>query len=155
MTQALLRAGIFLSLVTILGITERRWPQNQSAVDRRHRWPRNVAFGALDVIVVRRLMPRRALDAARWSNVALPATRDRAPRVLFVTPDMPRIHHSVVRAGHDRNFGFHVSWWDRLFGSYLAQAQLPQTVLRLGLSDFRSPAGPGLPALLRQPIRPF
>jgi len=67
MTQTLLRTGIFLSLVTILGITEVRWPQNRTAPDRRRRWSVNFAIGELDIVAVRLLMPWLAVDAASWS----------------------------------------------------------------------------------------
>ncbi|HET6546054.1 MAG TPA: sterol desaturase family protein [Rhodanobacteraceae bacterium] len=87
------------------------------------------------------------------ANVALPEKLDRALRWLIVTPDMHRIHHSIRRDEHDRNFGFHVSWWDRLFGSYRAAAAEPQTTLTLGLDRFRDERGQRLRALLVQPFR--
>ncbi|MGA9341874.1 MAG: sterol desaturase family protein [Rhodanobacteraceae bacterium] len=87
------------------------------------------------------------------ANVALPAALDRVLRLWFVTPDMHRIHHSVRREEHDRNFGFHVSWWDRLFGTYLDEPALPQRTLILGLPVFTRPADQRLDALLLQPFR--
>lgn len=259
MTEALLRAGTFASLVVILAIAEWRWPRNPAAPDRRHRWPVNFVLGAIDVVAVRGLMPWLAVDAARWSmlhrvgllrladvspligamlgfvlldlavyaqhvvshripvlwrlhrlhhtdlvldvssavrfhpleillsmafkigivlllgvsvgaviafeaalsafalfthaNLALPAGLDEALRRLFVTPDMHKIHHSVARAEHDRNFGFQFSVWDRLFGTYLARATNPPARIRIGLGEFRSPADQRLPALLVQPLR--
>ncbi len=83
------------------------------------------------------------------ANLALPVRLDHVLRRVLVTPGMHRIHHSTLRAEHDRNFGFHVSWWDRLFGSYLADATAPL----LGLDGFRSPHAQGLWALLGQPWR--
>jgi sterol desaturase/sphingolipid hydroxylase (fatty acid hydroxylase superfamily) len=55
------------------------------------------------------------------ANLALPAWLDRALRLVLVTPDMHRVHHSVHRAEHDSNYGFCLSIWDRLFGTYRAQ----------------------------------
>ena len=87
------------------------------------------------------------------ANLAFPVAVDDALRALFVTPDMHKIHHSVERTEHDRNFGFQFSVWDRLFGTYLARASQPPARIRLGLREFRSPAEQRLPALLIQPLR--
>lgn len=87
------------------------------------------------------------------ANLALPAGLERVLRWVFVTPDMHRIHHSIVRIERDTNFGFHVSWWDRLFRSYTAQPAQPQLSMTLGLENFRDAAAQWLPALLIQPVR--
>lgn len=87
------------------------------------------------------------------ANLALPERLERTLRRVFVTPDMHRIHHSIARAEHDTNFGFHVSWWDHLFRSYTARPAQPQRSMRLGLENFRECAAQGLPALLMQPAR--
>ena len=49
------------------------------------------------------------------ANAAMPAWLDRIVRLLVVTPDMHRVHHSVLRHETDSNFGFNLPWWDRLF----------------------------------------
>ncbi|MEM1074602.1 MAG: sterol desaturase family protein [Pseudomonadota bacterium] len=54
------------------------------------------------------------------SNLALPRGLDRVVRSVLVTPDMHRVHHSVHRSEHDSNYGFSLSLWDRLFGTYIA-----------------------------------
>lgn len=87
------------------------------------------------------------------TNVNLPPRLDRWLRWVFVTPDMHRIHHSVLRAEHDRNFCFHVSWWDRLFGSYLDAPGQPQPTLQLGLDVFRDAESQRLTSLLIQPLK--
>lgn len=69
-------------------------------------------------------------------NVQLPAPLDRALRWLLVTPDMHRIHHSVERQETDSNYGFALSWWDRLFGTYRAQAEAGQLGMSIGLREF-------------------
>ena len=86
------------------------------------------------------------------ANVAIPERLDRWLRTIFVTPDMHRIHHSVLRAEHDRNFGFHASWWDRVFGSYCKSPEIGQSVMPLGLEGFREPADQRLSALLQKPF---
>lgn len=55
------------------------------------------------------------------ANLRLPLSLDRIVRTVLVTPDMHRVHHSVKRAEHDSNYGFALSIWDRLLGTYRAQ----------------------------------
>jgi len=87
------------------------------------------------------------------ANLALPQRLDHALRWALVTPDMHRIHHSIVRRERDRNFGFHLIWWDRLFASYLAKPGAAQATLPLGLENFRDARAQRLDALLAQPFR--
>lgn len=54
------------------------------------------------------------------ANINLPQKVDRILRLFIVTPDMHRVHHSVHRAEHDSNYGFSLSLWDRMFGTYIA-----------------------------------
>ena len=51
---------------------------------------------------------------------------DRIVRRLVVTPDMHRVHHSIVRAETNSNFGFNLPWWDRLFGTYRREPRRPR-----------------------------
>jgi len=254
----MLRLGVFLSLLALLGIAERLWPRHGAAPLRQIRWPVNLGLGAINALCLRVLLPWLAVDAALWAqahgvgilpllqippvpaaiiallaldlviyiqhrlmhriaflwrlhrmhhtdlaldvssgvrfhpleillsmaikigivlllgaaptvvltfeillssfavfthaNLYLPVGFDRWMRRVFVTPDMHRIHHSILRAEHDTNYGFHVSWWDRLFGSYRDNPQSPQSVMTLGLERFRAPAEQRLPALLLQPL---
>jgi len=78
------------------------------------------------------------------SNVDLGAAADRVLRRLIVTPDMHRVHHSVHRDEHDTNFGFSLSLWDRLFGTYRPQPRDGHKEMRLGLSVFPAPLPSGL-----------
>ena len=86
------------------------------------------------------------------ANLNLSVAVDRRMRRVFVTPDMHRIHHSVLDGEHDTNFGFNVSWWDRLFSTYRASPASDQTTMTLGLDGFRAPDQQRFTALLRQPI---
>ncbi|MEL7231719.1 MAG: sterol desaturase family protein [Pseudomonadota bacterium] len=54
------------------------------------------------------------------SNLRLPKWADQALRLVLVTPDMHRVHHSIHRDEHDQNYGFCLSIWDRLFKTYTA-----------------------------------
>ena len=87
------------------------------------------------------------------ANLRLPPRLDAWLRWIFVTPDMHRIHHSVLRAEHDSNYGFNITWWDRLFGSYTPHPMQPQESMPLGLEIFRDAEAQRLRNLLLQPVR--
>lgn len=87
------------------------------------------------------------------TDFALPPWLDRRMRWLLVTPSMHRVHHSVLRDETDSNFGFHLSLWDRAFGSYRTAPVRPEATMPIGLPVFREPAQQTLIALLQQPLR--
>ena len=87
------------------------------------------------------------------ADFALPPRIDRALRWWIVTPSMHRIHHSLRREETDSNYGFNLSLWDRVFGSYRAHARQPERRMPIGLPAWRDPAALGLSALLLQPFR--
>jgi sterol desaturase/sphingolipid hydroxylase (fatty acid hydroxylase superfamily) len=87
------------------------------------------------------------------TDIALPGTLDRRLRWLVVTPSMHRIHHSTRRVETDSNYGFHLSVWDRLFGSYTEQPAEDERRMPIGLQDWREPQEQGLLALLLNPFR--
>jgi sterol desaturase/sphingolipid hydroxylase (fatty acid hydroxylase superfamily) len=84
-------------------------------------------------------------------NVGLPAPVDRLLRLLVVTPDMHRVHHSVEVDETNSNFGFNLSWWDRLLGTYRAQPRAGHLAMTIGVPGVRSE--PPLSALLALPFR--
>ncbi|MGB8812253.1 MAG: sterol desaturase family protein [Paracoccaceae bacterium] len=67
------------------------------------------------------------------ANIRLPLWLDRTVRLVLVTPDMHRVHHSVHRHEHDSNYGFALSIWDRLFGTYVPQPQAGHDAMTVGL----------------------
>ncbi len=67
------------------------------------------------------------------ANIKLPLVLDAAVRKVLVTPDMHRVHHSVHRAEHDSNYGFSLSIWDRIFGTYIAQPAEGHDDMKIGL----------------------
>lgn len=87
------------------------------------------------------------------SNVRIPTRFDRVLRLIVVTPDMHRIHHSVVPKETNSNFGFNLPWWDRLFGTYRAEPAAGQMGMTIGLDQFRDPAEQRLDRMLTQPFR--
>jgi len=86
------------------------------------------------------------------ANVRLPLGIDRVLRLAVVTPDMHRVHHSVHREETDSNYGFNLSLWDRLFGTYRAQPRDGHLGMTIGLDAFRSAADRRLDRLLVQPF---
>lgn len=73
-------------------------------------------------------------------NVRMPGALDRALRLLVVTPDMHRVHHSILSEEINSNFGFFLSWWDRLFGTYRAAPQAGHDGITIGVRDTRDPS---------------
>jgi sterol desaturase/sphingolipid hydroxylase (fatty acid hydroxylase superfamily) len=74
------------------------------------------------------------------ANIALPQGFDRVLRLLIVTPDMHRVHHSVLWREHDSNYGFNLSLWDRLFRTYTAEPEGGHQGMTIGLPPYQSEA---------------
>ncbi len=88
------------------------------------------------------------------SNVRMPLWCDRALRWLVVTPDMHRVHHSILRRETDSNFGFNLPWWDYLLGTYRPQPAEAHETMPIGVADLRDERQCSwLPALLWLPFR--
>lgn len=86
-------------------------------------------------------------------NVALPRRIDEFIRRLIVTPDMHRVHHSTDQSETDSNFGFNLSCWDRVFGTYIAQPRASHNDMIIGLESFRAPRESRIDRMLYQPWR--
>ena len=106
---------------------------------------------ALAVLVFEVLL--NATSIFNHSNVRMPPPVDARVRWLVVTPDMHRVHHSIIRAETDSNFGFNFPWWDRLFGTYRAQPAQGHQGMTIGIDKFRDPAELRLDRMLTQPFR--
>ena len=87
------------------------------------------------------------------ANVALPSQLDRRLRILFVTPDVHRTHHSQRLTEGNSNFGAMFTIWDRLFGTYVDQPQEPVNKLSMGLPPQSKPAAFSTKELLLFPFR--
>jgi sterol desaturase/sphingolipid hydroxylase (fatty acid hydroxylase superfamily) len=86
-------------------------------------------------------------------NVRLPAPLDRVLRWIVVTPEMHRVHHSIVQRETNSNFGFNLPWWDRLFGTYRPQPAAGHDGMTIGIDQFRDPSELRLDRMLVQPFR--
>jgi len=88
------------------------------------------------------------------TNGSFPRGVDPVVRRVFVTPDMHRVHHSIDIAEQNSNFGFNVSWWDRLFGTYRPAPAQPHESMPIGIVEWRSPDTHRVRALLSDPVSP-
>lgn len=71
------------------------------------------------------------------ANLRLPKWLDRILRIFIVTPDMHRVHHSTLAHETNSNYGFSLSLWDRLFGSYINQPSAGHNAMKIGLSEYQ------------------
>lgn len=124
--EILLSMGIKLAVVTVLGAPA-------------------VAVVLFEVLL-------NATSMFNHGNVRLPARIDRWLRLLVVTPDMHRVHHSIVREETDSNFGFNLPWWDRLFATYRDQPAAGHLGMTIGIEAFREARDLRLDRMLIQPF---
>jgi sterol desaturase/sphingolipid hydroxylase (fatty acid hydroxylase superfamily) len=111
------------------------------------------ALGAPAVAVLIFEVLLNATSMFNHSNVRIPLGFDRALRWLVVTPDMHRVHHSILSRETNSNFGFNLPWWDRVFGTYRAQPAAGHDAMTIGIEQFRDPRELGLDRMLLQPFR--
>ena len=106
---------------------------------------------ALAVVIFEILLNGSAMF--NHANISLPSWLDRPLRFLIVTPDMHRVHHSVDDDETNSNFGFNLTWWDRLFGTYKQAPRAGQLGMTVGLRNFRdSRISASLPHMLMIPF---
>ncbi|OUS17121.1 hypothetical protein A9Q88_04620 [Gammaproteobacteria bacterium 50_400_T64] len=87
------------------------------------------------------------------ANARLPLGLDKVLRRAIVTPDMHRVHHSVIPHEANSNFGFNLSLWDRAFGTYCAQPEKGHQEMDIGISAFRTERDLMLDKMLLQPFK--
>lgn len=111
------------------------------------------ALGAPAVAVLLFEVILNAAAMFNHSNIKLPARVDRLLRLVLVTPDMHRVHHSVLPEETNSNFGFNLPWWDWLFGTYRAQPKEGHDGMTIGVEQFRTTRDLWLDRMLLQPFR--
>jgi sterol desaturase/sphingolipid hydroxylase (fatty acid hydroxylase superfamily) len=111
------------------------------------------AFGVSAAAVLAFEILLNATSMFNHGNIRLPVGLDRLLRWIVVTPDMHRVHHSIVPRETNSNFGFNVPWWDRLFGTYRAEPAAGHEAMTIGISQFRAPREQWLDRMLTQPFR--
>ena len=112
-----------------------------------------VALGAPAVAVLVFEVLLNATAMFNHANLRLPQRLDRVLRLVLVTPDMHRVHHSVVPRETNSNFGFNLAAWDRIFGTYRAQPAAGHEAMTIGVEQFRDPRELRLDRMLTQPLR--
>jgi sterol desaturase/sphingolipid hydroxylase (fatty acid hydroxylase superfamily) len=94
-----------------------------------------------------------AMAIFNHGNVGLPRITDRLLRLIIVTPDMHRVHHSIKDNEANSNFGFNLSLWDRLFGTYIDQPSAGHVGMTIGIHNYREPRQVSrLPGMLALPF---
>lgn len=87
------------------------------------------------------------------SNIAIPIRLDRWLRKIVVTPDMHRIHHSIIKNETNSNYGFFLSWWDFIFKTYIKNPSNPHESMEIGIKEFRDERNLLLLPMLKQPFK--
>ncbi len=111
------------------------------------------ALGAPAIAVVIFEVLLNATSMFNHGNVSIPTRLDRVLRWMVVTPDMHRVHHSIVVRETNSNFGFNLPWWDRLFGTYRDQPEAGHMAMTIGIEQFRDAREQRLDRMLTQPFR--
>ncbi|MFN3614567.1 MAG: sterol desaturase family protein [Rubrimonas sp.] len=111
------------------------------------------ALGAPAAAVVAFEIILNGMAMFNHANIRLSPGVDRWLRLVVVTPDMHRVHHSVHRHEHDANYGFNLSIWDRLFGVYIPQPEAGHDGMEIGLKPWRKGEPTGLWFSLTLPFR--
>jgi len=112
-----------------------------------------LALGIPPVAVIAFEVVLNATSMFNHTNARMPSWLDWALRLIVVTPDMHRVHHSIVRHETDSNFGFNLPWWDWLFGTYRREPEAGHDGMTIGIPQFRDLAELRLDRLLTQPFR--
>ena len=111
-----------------------------------------VVWGLAPIAVIIFEIVLNATSIFNHGNIRLPISIDRVLRLFVVTPEMHRVHHSVLIKEFNSNFGFNLPWWDRMLGTYRAQPEKGHEAMTIGLAQFRNPKELALSRLL---ILPF
>ncbi|MBV8770962.1 MAG: sterol desaturase family protein [Deltaproteobacteria bacterium] len=112
-----------------------------------------VTLGAPPAAVLSFEVLLNATSMFNHGNVHIPVRFDRRVRWLVVTPDMHRVHHSIVAGETNSNFGFNLPWWGHLFGTYRGQPAAGHEGMTIGIEQFREPRELWLDRMLLQPLR--
>jgi sterol desaturase/sphingolipid hydroxylase (fatty acid hydroxylase superfamily) len=110
------------------------------------------ALGAPALAVLTFEVLLNATSVFNHGNVRLPQPIDRVLRMIVVTPEMHRVHHSIEPVETNSNFGFNLPWWDRLFGTYRPQPAAGHENMTIGIDLFRRVGDLRLDRLLIQPF---
>lgn len=111
-----------------------------------------ISIGAPVLAVVIFEIILNAASMFTHSNIKIPASFEYIVRWFIVTPDMHRIHHSVKENESNSNFGFFISIWDRILGTYTNDPESGHINMKIGLKNFREPKWQNLRWLIYLPF---
>jgi len=111
-----------------------------------------IALGAPAWAVIVFEVMLNATSIFNHANLKLPLGLDRVLRLVIVTPDFHRVHHSVLMPETNSNYGFNLSVWDRVFGTYTPQPAGGHDGMTVGQDEFRGEIDQRLDKLLVQPF---
>ena len=112
-----------------------------------------VALGAAPYAVILFEVVLNGAAMFNHANFRLPLALDRRLRLFLVTPDMHRVHHSVIRSETDSNYGFNLAVWDRIFGTYTDQPREGHEGMVIGLAEYQHEGPTGILWSLALPFR--
>src|SRR3569623_1791516 len=134
--ERVVRLGFFAAMLPLMAAWEEAAPRRKLLASKPQRRAANL--GVVAVVLFEVLLNASCL--CNHGNVRLPSALDRLLRALVVTPDMHRVHHSIDEHETNSNFGFTLSLWDRVFGTYRDQPAAGHAAMIIGLRGFRDPA---------------
>jgi len=112
-----------------------------------------IALGAPAMAVVIFEIILNGMAMFNHANIRLPEKLDATIRLLLITPDVHRIHHSTIPSETDSNFGFNLSIWDRIFGTWQEQPELGHDRMCIGLKELQQAPTHNLLYMLRLPLQ--
>ncbi|MFK7815950.1 MAG: sterol desaturase family protein [Gammaproteobacteria bacterium] len=112
-----------------------------------------LAIGAPYISVLVFEMVLNATSLFNHANIRIPLMVDKVLRWFVVTPDMHRVHHSIIKEETNSNFGFNLPWWDYMFNTYQSQPHAGHDNMEIGIESFRKLRELWLDRLLLQPFR--
>jgi len=145
-----IRLGVFLATFVFVATWEILAPRRQLNYSRRIRWLSNIGLSVLNQLLTRLFFPvllfglavelqQRGWGLFNFFDIpGVLAVVLCLLRLLVVTPDMHRVHHSAMVGETNSNFGFNLPWWDYLFGTYCEQPGRGHREMKLGLEEFPS-----------------
>ena len=110
-------------------------------------------FGPAAIAIILYEVLLNAFALFTHSNLGLPARLDLLLRHVVVTPDMHRVHHSVIKLETDSNYGNIFSFWDKLFSTYRDQPEQGHENMQIGLLEYRLQEQLKVMTLLALPFR--
>jgi hypothetical protein len=157
-----IRLSFFIGIFILVAIWELLAPRRPLIFSKPVRWYSNIGIVFFNSLVMRWTFPVLAViifevllnltAMFNHGNIYIPKKIDQILRCFVVTPDMHRVHHSIVPSETNTNFGFNFPWWDIIFRTYCAQPEKGHDGMVIGVNQFRDPKELHLHKLLIQPF---